>query len=404
MVSDRVRLVGVGLLAGLFVLVWIGPGMTASESQHDAETLVREAVHSVESESIAGIRVRTIRGADAERQMKVAVQRAPPHRSRLRVLGSSTDSGGPQITIVNRSTVWQYNERESRAIRYEKGRSLFSSGFTAGNTDQILEEYTTDYEGTTQYRNRTVHIVELMPPEDESVSLSIDVSAGGKQYNIPLTETKSGQTWHISRETWWIDNETSYPMKKQIKWINDDGDVVATTETKYTDLTLDPQLSNETFSLRPTKEDIEQIEIAESHVYQNRSSARNAVPFDIPEPKIPSGYSLQHATARSYDNEDLLLWDASNESTQMETESYQTVVLAYSDGVHSLRIEVSKRHTIPDNNQIVEQGVGKFNGEIVVLKNRATVVRDCSALSYRISGSPNIDTLIAIGESMSCSA
>lgn len=407
MVATRVRLLGMGLLIGAMLLGSVAMSMTSTSAEPDPDKLVKEAIESVETQPISGVRVEKIQRPGAQQQVTVAVKRQPPGQSRLEVIepGEGADQG--EVTIINQSTVWRYLADEQRAIRYENGRQwLENAGSTGNSMATLLERYESEYKGTARIEGRTVHVVEMTPPDDTTVSLSIDINAGGADYEIPLSQTSGDEPWYVSKETWWIDNTTAYPIKQQIEWTDEDGDVVATTTQEYENLTVGSSIDDGTFSFNPRRhEEIETVSIAESKRFETYEAARSEVPFSLPEPEVPDSFSLHHVTAQTYGNEHVMLWTDNRKQQrlfQTVEGDEQTLFLTYRDGADSLTVQISEHRPPSVGQSVVEQQLGDFDGRLVVEENSAMIVRDCGDLTYRVSGLPNVDRLVEIAASMDC--
>lgn len=403
---DRLRLAGLGLLVAGVLLVSVVAGTLSTSPEPNPDALVDEALESVETEPIEGVRVETIQRPGWEEQVTVAVKREPPHQSRTEVIGPSGEANQGEITVINRSTVWRYMADQKRAVQYENGQFWFdNSPGTGTEFQEVLDVYESDYGGTEQVDGRETHVVELYPPDDTTVSLSLDINAGSSEYEIPLTGT-SDKTWYISKETWWIDSNTTYPVKQRIEWTDQNGDVVATTIREYEELTVGPEIDDDAFRFNPyTDAEVDEVSVAESKEFETREGATAAVPFEIPRPDVPESYQLEHITAQTYGNEHVMLWAADRrESLLIQTieGDEHTVLLNYHDGQNSVTVAVSERAPPAVSGPLVERDLGEFDGDLVVQENRAAIVRDCGDLTYRVSGLPNIDKLAEIAGSMDC--
>jgi outer membrane lipoprotein-sorting protein len=407
MVSTRVRLLGMGLLIGAMLLGSVAVSMTSTSAKPDPDKLVEEAIESVENQPISGVRVEKIQRPGLQEQMAVAVQRRPPDQSRIEIIRPGNEANQGEVTIINQSTVWRYLADEQRAVRYENGRHwLENAGNTGNSMETLLKRYESEYKGTARVEGRDVHVVEMTPPDDTTVSLSIDINAGGADYEIPLSQSSSDDTWYVSKETWWIDKTTSYPVKQQIEWTDEDGAVVATTTKEYENLTVGSSIDDDTFSFNPrTHEEIESVSIAESERFETYDAARSEVPFSLPDPEVPNSFSLQHVTAQTYGNEHVMLWTDNRQKQRLfqtvEGDEH-TLFLTYRDGADSLTIQISEHRPPSVGRPVVEQQLGDFDGRLVVEENSATIVRECGELTYRVSGLPNVDRLVEIAESMDC--
>lgn len=407
MVATRVRLLGLGLLVGAMLLGSVAISMTSTSAEPNPDKIVKQAIESVETQPISGVRVESIQRPGTQEQMTVEVKRQPPGQSRVEVIDHSDASEQGEVTIVNQSTVWRYLADEQRAVRYENGQYwLENAGRTGNSMETLLDQYESEYKGTKHVEGREVHVVEMTPPDDTTVSLSIDINAGGADYEIPLSKTSGDDSWYVSKETWWIDTNTSYPVKQQTEWTDADGTVVATTTHEYESLTVGSSIDDDTFSFNPrTHEEIERVSMAESERFETYEAARSSVPFSLPDPEVPDSYSLQHVTAQTYGNKHVMLWTDNRQQQRLfqtvEGDEH-TLFLTYRDGAESLTIQVSEHRPPSVGQPVVEQQLDDFDGRLVVEEDSATIVRECGELTYRVSGLPNVDRLVAISQSMNC--
>jgi len=384
MSSERLQFVAILSLSGLLLLVSVGFAGGPADDNPAPERLVREAVESTSNESIQGVRTEVFQRDDQFEMVRVSVAEQPPEQSRIEVIEAiDTDDPVSDLTIVNGSTMWQYYQDEKRAVRMEADDRL-RSGMQPFrmSTNELLDEYEAEYVGTESIENRQTHVVELAPPADNAVELSLDVSAGDTDYDLQIQEAEREQ-WFVSRETWWIDTDTRYPIKQQIEWTDEEGAVIATTVRQYTNLTVGADISDDRFGFEPPNDvEVNEPTLPETETYTSRDDAASAVPFEIPDPTVPNGYDLHEATVQLLDGN-------------------RSVMLTYLDDSDRITFHVSER-SIRGDERTVETDVGEISGTLVAVDGRSSLTWDCGSLSYRVSGLSHVDSLTDIAESVGC--
>jgi len=387
MASERLEFLAVLLLTGVLIGVSLGLGGSggAVADDPDPEQLVREAVESTESEPIEGVRTEVYQQGSTFEMVTVAVAEEPPGHSRIEVVEAVETETRSDLTVINESTMWRYFQDEQRAVRIESGNQWRSDTrrFQV-NIRELLDQYDVSYAGTETVENRTTHVVELAPPEEAAVELSLDVHAGDRDYGFALQEA-SEDRWFVTQETWWIDTDTDYPIKQEVEWIDENGNVVASTIRMYHELTVGAEIDDEAFDFDPPKRvDVSEAALPETASYPSREAANSAVEFELPEPALPSGYDLQGATVWTFRN------------------GNQSVMLTYSDGSRTVTVHVSERATRGDDHRIVERNVGEVDGTLLTVDGRTSLAWGCDSLSHRVSGLRDGEALTGIAESIGC--
>lgn len=387
MSGGRFRLVALALFVGILLVISVGMGPTSTSGEPDPDELVERAVTSIEEEPIEALRTTEIDRPDGTIQQTVAIQEKPPDHVRMELKESITASTEQELRVTDGSTAWEYRPDRGEVIHYDDEQYWFEEFQTVGaSPKEILENYESEYKGTTRHDDREVHVLELEPSSDATVSLSLDLQAGGTEYEIGLHQAGDRQ-WYVSRETWLIDVETSYPIKQHVKWIDEDETVVATVTQEYEELTVGADIDEDVFQFDPsTGSPGTDTDVVETAVFETPYAATSAVPFDVPVPNVPDAYEHKSATVNPHGEENaVLLWYESEWG---------------SVSVHVSQTESPSPGTHERN--IYEQRIGSFNGWLTFTDDSATVVRECDGLVYRVSGSPNADKLIDIADSMEC--
>jgi len=385
MVSERLQFAGVLLLSGLLVAASLGLGGGPTDDEPDPKELVRDAVESTDNKPIEGVRTEVFQRDNQFEMVTVSVTQQPPSYSRIEVIESIETDERSDVTIVNGSTMWRYFQDEQRAVRVESERALSdATQVFQGQTRELLNRYQANYVGTERVEDRSAHVVELTPPDDTTIALSLDVQAGETDYEFELEEASEEQ-WYVTQETLWIDTETAYPIKQRIEWTDQEGDVVASNIRTYHELTVGAEINEEeAFEFEPPKRvDVTGVTLPETQTYPTVAAATDAVGFSLPEPELPSGYELKRATVQTLDDD-------------------QGVLFTYARESRTITIHASERSVRGEGDRIVETDVGGVDGTLLTIDGRTSLAWRCNDLSYRVSGLPDVDVLAGIADSVGC--
>lgn len=397
----RSRLVALGLVVSLALVLSASVGTTAGEP--DGDELLEKAVDSLANEPVEAVHTQEIVRPDGEVTQTVAIHRHSSQSGYLEII----DETGQQM-VVNGSTVWRQNLEDDTAVRYDtSNQHLFDEFRTLGAAPaEVTDHYQGEYRGTSEVDGRESYVVELVPPEETTAGLSLDIDAGNIQYEVPLHEA-SEQRWYVSQETWWIDRETYYPLKQSVEWVDEDGNIIASATREYEELTVGAdvdtapadessadeirnKLENRTTSDDESQETSTQedgIEIIESETYDSRQAVNESTPFVLPEIEIPNEYEFTRASLESYEKgHTVILWYEAEESGS------------------SLSVQIAENEvSFSQYNLLIErEEISEFDGEIVVTDSGTAVVRRCDDLTHRVRGPPDAETLIEVTTSMEC--
>lgn len=408
---DRYHFVGVALAVGLLIGLSASVGTTAGEP--DPDELVEKAVDSLKNEPLEAVHTQRISGPDGEVTQTVVVHQRSSEGGYLEIVDSTGTAG--QRVVFSDSTVVQQDIEDGTTVRYEELNDYLIDKYrTVGaSPEEIVDHYRGTYEGTTKVDGRESHRVELASPEERTAGLSLDIDAGNLEYELPIHEATEKQ-WYLSRETWWIDKETFYPIKQTVEWVDQDGNVIATTTREYEELEVGPEAeinateqvpsANETTFPEGTvsNPDLDELEMIapttqpdtdsesgtgydEPDVYDTRYAANTALPFDLPQVDVPSSYT--------------------HEQSIVHEERYG-VMLLYTNGQSgttlSVQIAEGNSSLLRSSTVVNSREVSSFDGEIVVTDSGTEVVRECDDLTYRVRGPSEAETLIDVTGAIEC--
>jgi len=386
MSADRFQLCAVLLLSGILCVTSMGFAAPEAADSPNPEQLVLEAVESTNNESIQGVRTEVFQQADQFEMVTVEVTEAPPTRTRIEVIDTIRADEHSDLTVINGSTRWQYYQEKQQAIQTQNANPLQRATQSGPDTDQLLNEYVVEYEGTETVEDRKTHVVELTPPKPRNIELSLDIQTGNSEYEFQLQDASRGQ-WYVNEQTWWIDTETSYPVKKRIQWTDQSGETIATTIRKYHELTVGADIDEDAFGFEPPEgANVTKPTLPEIERYLSREAAVSDAGFEIPDPDLPPGYQLHEAFVQEFETEET------------------GVLLTYVQDAETLTIQVSEQTVGSGEQRVVKRNVGSVDGKLVSMDGQPTLTWECAGLSHRVSGLQHADGLIEVAESIGCQA
>lgn len=400
---DRSHLVVVGSVVVLAVALSASIGTTAGEP--DPDELLEKAVDSLENESIEAVHTQTITKPDGNVSQTVAIHRGSSKSGYLEILESSDNSTRQQMVFDGTSSQQRILNNGS-SVRYDGlGEFWFDEFRTLGASPEEVRYYSNEYKGTAEVNGREAYVVEMRPPQETTAALSIDIDAGNVDYHVPLHEATKTESY-FSRETWWIDAETYYPIKQTVKWTDRNGNVLATATREYEQLVVGSSVEHtvpqpdgadepnpEVIDVDSTPANIDpnlqpnNSQYIDPRLFSTYRATNVSVPFDLPTVDVPADYSFDRATVESHNDTHvaMLLY------TEADTGAVLSVQVSQGNGslfYHNLRI-----HREP---------ISAFDGELVVTDTGTEVVRRCDDLTYRVRGPPAADALIDVAKAIEC--
>jgi len=382
MSTDRLRLGALVAFTGVLILTSMGFAAPQVADEPNARELVLDAVESTNNKPIQGVRTEVFQRAGQFEMVTVEVTEASPTRSRIKLIGATQAEEHSDLTVVNGSTRWEYFRERRQAIQTRTTGEWRDRGFGT-NTRELINEYVIEYKGTARVEERTTHVVELTAPEPRSLELSLDIQTRGVEYEFELQEA-ARDWWYIAEETWWIDTETSYPVRQQIEWTDQNGETLATTIRTYHELTVGADVDSDAFGFEPPNgTTVTKPSLPETSRHRSPGAAETAAGFDVPEPSVPDRYEFHDATVRRFD-------------------SGTSVTLAYVSGSETLTVRASERAIRGDGERVVKRGVGAVDGTLLSVDGRPSLTWECGGLSHRVSGPRNAEVLTAVADSVGC--
>lgn len=266
------------------------------------------------------------------------------------------------VLVSNGSTMWMYNETTDTARKTDF--SVLGSQTTRNYSQvvrNLLENYNVSYRGTETVGDRSAYVLSLAPKEGSA-----------------LAEYTENYTLWIGEDSW-------FPIKRHTV-VSLDNETIETTMT-YTNLTLDANVSADTFEFEPPEGvEVTTTEMPESRQYESVEAADAEVSFDVTAPQyVPDGYERGNVTVTSGDN-------------------YTSASLSYENDTG--RLSVSQSAVTGGTNATSGDGetvtIDGQTGTYSEFGSTAILRWTCGGESYTVSGSLSKSELLAVAESIDC--
>lgn len=275
----------------------------------------------------------------------------PPDEQRMETVETNAPEAGPTVTVTNGTVRWLYFEAETRAVRVDPGTSIPSLDRPRLATELQVDPSNVDTtrNGTATIAGRDVHVVEFTASTEEATY-------------------ESG--------TLWIDAETNYPLKQEATLSA--GSEELTFSYEFEDVTFGEPINDDVFAFDPPADtEVRAFADLRSDRYDSIDDAEAAVPFDLPDPDVPDGYSFQTAVA----GENLRGHSA---SVQYSNENGTTITVTVSESATSTS-------SLVDSESVKIDGV---DARITTTRNNVGIEWTDDDLDYTVVG-------IKIGEDLS---
>lgn len=397
--GSRRRLFVLGVAVCLFASLSAGAGTTLVDGESDPEELLVRAVDSLDDGPAEAVQTTQFVRSDGTVET-IAVHERSTRGQQFEVIELGTGAGQH---IVDDSTVVRH-EGNGTTVRYTGPASvLFDDQYLGVDPDEVFEHYESEYAGLETVAGREAHLIELVPPEETTAELSLEVSAASIDYELPLHEVTEEMPY-LSIERWWIDAETYYPIKQEVEWSDADGNVIATATKTYEEIAFDPDPSDGALepdgvdpgdSPAPDERDPDDPSVpdstddaadlaVEADAFETKHGVDAAAPVDLSNVGVPGEYTFGGALLGWYDGE-------------------YVVRLLYEDADSgTLSVRVTEGDTVPGEMVVAEKPASGIDGTFVVTDGGLEVVRHCDYHTYRVSGPPAAETLLEVTEALEC--
>ncbi len=157
----------------LLLVVSLGLSLTASASERDAATIVRDAVNHWRGVSSESVMTMVIHRPDWERSMTMRAWTKGEDYSLVRVLEPKKDRGNG--TLTDDDNMWTFSPKVNRVIKIPSsmmGQSWMGSDFSnkdVARTDDIIDQYDHSILSVEEVDGLLVYEIESIPHEDAPV-------------------------------------------------------------------------------------------------------------------------------------------------------------------------------------------------------------------------------------------
>ncbi|MFC3957054.1 DUF4367 domain-containing protein [Halovivax cerinus] len=290
--------------------------------------------------------------ADGER-LSVQEVVAAPHENKQYI--ETVESGGESselVTVSNGSVTWTYQPDENTVRLFDQSTPLENVSYSE-QIEEMVENSEISYDGTDTVDDRDTHVVTVVPDDTNG------------------TET-----------TYWLDQETYFPVKYELTHRFDGETSVMTVE--YTDLEFDVDPDPALFEFDPPADAVvERIATPSFERFDTIATAEDETGIEAPTPDVPDGYEFTEVagTFTDGDGDELLL------TYERDDDTITVATGTEMDGLS----EDAKSITIDGH-----------DGEYIESERIAILAWSCDDVAYRVSGTTDVDTLSAIAASIDC--
>ncbi|MFC4542191.1 hypothetical protein ACFO5R_09645 [Halosolutus amylolyticus] len=365
-------------------LVLAGCTMPVGDDREpDGTELIESAIDERATvDGLQGVRTTTVNASNGTVSTTVRVWERPPMEHRSEVLEASGPEAPGDLIVSNGSETWTYDAEDDTAMRYEGPVEGPESGAT--DADELLEGYDVAYQGTETIGQWETHVVELNATDERPIERSIGLQVGDTEYVLPLSygENATGERT-ITRERWWIDRETSFPVKQRIE-LDGPGSEPTTITVEYDELKLDADPADDRFAFEPPA-NATVAEPANLTTVESPADAAASASVSVPDPRVPAEYERRDVTVEDDGSAVALFYeheDDPQKTIYVETATEELDVLEYGE--------------------VVAEAVGPIDATHIEFPTMSTLVWTCGGQYYDVSAPLGVDALLAIATSIDC--
>lgn len=278
-----------------------GEEENAGPEETDADALLQAAIDARETvDTVQGTRTSTLTSGGQTFTTIERVWIRPPDERRTEVLESNLSRATGDLRVRNGTTFWLYFANQNTAVTTDLEESSPVSGLVSGATSGLQavigqSDVNATHNGTATVAGRDVHVIEF---------------------------TISGRMATYDSGTVWIDRETNYPLKQELR--SSSGPEAFVTELAFEEVTFGEPIDDDLFAFDPPADaEVREFDEVTSEEYESVDAAESAVPFDLPEPDLPEGYALDSAAA----GENLRGWTATLQYRNQD-ETFVTITVS----------------------------------------------------------------------------
>ncbi|SEF73885.1 LolA family protein [Halobellus limi] len=288
-------------IVALSAFVWMS-GAAVTDGEPRVSANVSERYRSVDA--LTATRSIEIRTNGTTTTRTVADVTLVPGTDRERVRFRQDGSRRYERRVSNGSTLWLYDRDRQTVTTVDLSGPPTRSVLPGRLQRLVAEAGLTDSSGRPQ--KPAVAPLPVVPRRDGAqfgpatdgeytVRYVETASVGDREAHVLSVAPRGNRTDAGYRQRLWLDTERFYPLRTQTVW-TDDGTRRSVTTT-YTDVTFDASVSAAAF--RPdidSETTVDQLESPDTEWYRSadRLSARSSIA--VPDPSVPSEFSLTYAT------------------------------------------------------------------------------------------------------------
>lgn len=267
-------------------------------------------------------RMTVVREVGGDRNRSVyRVKRRPGERYYYR-RALANESDGPELVVVNRTTLWSYDRDDDTVERSDiTGLDRFNTSL-GERLDALFAKVNAD-RGVAGVETPTPGVAPVpVVPVGSAPTPTGNASAAGSGYNVTYvgTATVDGrQVYHVRvqgnlfaddvtanfTQDIWFDSEHFVPLQYHYVWTNDGQR--NRVRVRYSNVTFDPGLTDETFRFDPEDVPGGDPRTLERRNYESRAALEAAARTSVPDPPVPDRFAFAYGTYQDRDPRELVL-------------------------------------------------------------------------------------------------
>lgn len=393
------------VLGGVLAAGSLG-GFSGADPAPDPEALLADSADTLGSEPIEGVRVEVVQRGNRSERVTVAVAERPPNRSRRELLNvervnwanRSSQSVGPDpptVVVRNETDAARYYESEQRVVRDSLSEGYFPSEAQRFGIlePRSLGRYNLTYLGTQRVSGRQTRVVRITPSEERLAELSVEVGTGDGGYSRTIAAV-GDEDWQAVEETWYVDTETEYPVQRTVRFLDEEGSVVALRRHTYTELTVGASVPKSRFTFEaPPEAEVERTQRRGYERLDDEATTVDAFGLDRAEISVPDGWERGTPVA---------LPDADTQFvTYGRADGNETVTLTVTTDAPAGLGTASAEADI-DGRQVLERNVSSVDGTLSGRAAGVVLTWRCGDTVYQLTTAQDATLLAEFADEIGC--
>lgn len=418
--ARNIALVVLALAVVVVGVVVLGPGATGDNGETGVEPIGQNASERLESLDgyAATVETTVVRGNETNRTVRRISAR--PGTGEFR---SEPVDGNGSVFVSNGSVTWLYDPEAGEVTRFEGNGAGMGTATSGERVERLFTRLNISREAVDEPETAPVSPgfvpfpvvpsgagVERVPPEVNRSGFGVQYNGtasvdGRETYVLTLGTPNSSGGGEAGLGNYtqrlYVDTEWFIPLRTEVAF-SFDGQRVETTSV-YRNVTFEPELAESLFEFDPPAGVTVTARTGpEVRSYESLAALRANSSLPVPDPEVPSSFSLETA-------------QAVNGSFQSMNGSFQSVTLQYGNATSSLTVSKSTSVTATGATNDTAGNVTGSDGERVPIDGEEGVYRrftttrivswSCGDVQYTVSGDGvSRELVVEVAESVGCPA